>query len=386
MRLSTDRILTTHVGSLPRPDDVAALLEAKEFGEDYDARAFEARMDSAVAECVADQRAIGLDVINDGEITKTGYATYIQDRLSGFSGDSPSVLFDDLSEFPDYRRRMGQAAGARRLRRPQCTGPIALADTAPLARDIARLRSAMETEGAGAADVFMNAASPGVIAVFQDNRHYASLDDYIDALAAAMSGEYRAIAEAGFVLQLDCPDLAMGRHVTFRELDENGFVRRAERLVDAMNAALADVPAEAARMHVCWGNYEGPHHKDIELARIVEVLFRAKPQGLSFEAANPRHAHEWKVFAEIGVPEDKVLIPGVIDSTTNYVEHPDLVAERICRFADIVGRERVIAGADCGFATFAGISKIDPAIARLKLEALVAGAEVASKRLWPGAS
>ena len=382
MRTSTERILTTHVGSLPRPDDVAELLAAKEFGEDYDAADFEARMDRAVVACVADQRAIGLDVINDGEIAKTGYATYIQDRLSGFSGDSPSVLFDDLTDFPDYRRRMGQAAGARRLRRPKCTGPVALSDRAPMMRYIARLDAAMATAGAGAADVFMNAASPGVIAVFQDNEHYESDDAYIDALAAAMTAEYEAIAGAGFILQLDCPDLAMGRHVTYADLAEDDFVSRARRLVEAMNAALANVPAEAARMHVCWGNYEGPHHKDIELARIIEVLLTAKPQGLSFEAANPRHAHEWRVFAEFDLPDDKVLIPGVVDSTTNYVEHPELVAERIARFADIVGRERVIASADCGFATFAGISKIDPAIARMKLEALVEGAAIASERLW----
>jgi 5-methyltetrahydropteroyltriglutamate--homocysteine methyltransferase len=382
MRHSSERILTTHVGSLPRPDDVAELLVAKEFGEDFDADAFEGRMDRAVAACVADQRAIGIDVINDGEIAKTGYATYIQDRLSGFSGDSPSVLFDDLSEFPDYRRKMGQAAGARRLRRPRCTGPIALADREPMTRDIARLQAAVAEAGAGAADVFMNAASPGVIAVFQTNEHYDTMDAYVEALSLAMRAEYEAIAGAGFVLQLDCPDLAMGRHVTYSDLDDDDFVRRAARLVEAMNAALENVPAEAARMHVCWGNYEGPHHKDIELARIIEVLLTAKPQGLSFEAANPRHAHEWRVFAEFDLPDDKVLIPGVVDSTTNYVEHPELVAERIARFADIVGRERVIASADCGFATFAGISKIDPAIARMKLAALVEGAAIASGRLW----
>ena len=382
MRTSTERILTTHVGSLPRPDDVAELLEAKEFGEDYDADAFESRMDQAVTDCVADQRAIGLDVINDGEIAKTGYATYIQDRLSGFSGDSPSVRFDDLSEFPDYRKKMGQAAGARRLRRPKCTGAVALSDRTPMQTDIARLDAAVTKTGAGAADVFMNAASPGVIAVFQDNEHYDSDDAYIDALAAAMTEEYEAIANAGFILQLDCPDLAMGRHVTYAGLDEDAFIARARRLIEAMNVALTNVPAESTRMHVCWGNYEGPHHKDIPLARIIEVLLEAKPQGLSFEAANPRHAHEWRVFETIDLPDDKVLIPGVVDSTTNSVEHPELVAERICRFADVVGRERVIASADCGFATFAGISKIDPAIARMKLAALVEGAAIASGRLW----
>lgn len=380
MKLSTDRILTTHVGSLPRPADVTELLSKKEHGEPYDAETFEARMDEAIAACVAEQISLGIDVVNDGEISKTGYATYIQDRMSGFSGDSPSVLFADLSDFPDYRKQMGQAAGTRRLKRPRCTGPIAMTDRAPLERDIARLSGA--AKDTGAAELFMNAASPGVIAVFQINDFYADDDAYIDALAAAMKEEYDAIVEAGFVLQLDCPDLAMGRHVTYADLDDAGFVRRVERLIEALNTALSNVPADRARMHVCWGNYEGPHHLDIELSKILAVLMKAKPQGLLFEAANPRHAHEWTVFRDAALPEDKVLIPGVIDSTSNYVEHPELVAERICRFADIVGRERVIAGTDCGFATFAGIGKIDPAIARLKLEALVRGAAIASDRLW----
>lgn len=380
MKLSTDRILTTHVGSLPRPPDVAELLVKKEFGEAYDGDAFEARMDEAVADCVAEQRAVRIDIVNDGEMAKTGYATYMQDRLSGFSGDSPSVLFADLAEFPDYRKQMGQAASTRRLRRPKCTGPVTYADPAPLQRDLDRLAAA--TKGANVAEVFMNAASPGVIAVFQSNEHYPDEDAYIDALAAAMKREYDSIVAAGFVLQLDCPDLGMGRHVTYAGLDDAGFLRRAERLVEALNAALADVPADRARMHVCWGNYEGPHHMDIELHKLLPVLLKAKPQGLLFEAANPRHAHEWTVFRDIDLPEDKVLIPGVITSTSNYVDHPELVAERLCRFADIVGRERVIAGTDCGFATFAGISKIDPAIARLKLKALADGAAIASARLW----
>lgn len=383
MKLSTDRILTTHVGSLPRPSDVAQLLVKKEFGEAYDEDAFEAHMDEAVADCVAEQRALRIDIVNDGEMAKTGYATYMQDRLSGFSGDSPSVLFADLAEFPDYRKQMGQAAGTRRLRRPKCTGPVTYADPAPLQRDLDRLAAATrDAAGSGAAEVFMNAASPGVIAVFQSNEHYPDEDAYIDALAAAMKQEYDMIVEAGFVLQLDCPDLGMGRHVTYAGLDDAGFLRRAERLVEALNAALADVPADRARMHVCWGNYEGPHHMDIELHKLLPVLLKAKPQGLLFEAANPRHAHEWTVFRDIDLPEDKVLIPGVITSTSNYVDHPELVAERLCRFADIVGRDRVIAGTDCGFATFAGISKIDPAIARLKLKAMADGAAIASARLW----
>ncbi len=351
---------------------MAALLRAKEYDEDHDAAAFEARIDRAVAEIVAEQAAIGIDIVNDGEVGRTGYATYIQDRLSGFSGESPSLLFDDLSEFPDYRRRMGQAAGARRLHRPRCTGPVAVKDRAPLAREIARMTRTLEE--AGVADGFMNAASPGVIAIFQANDHYPSQDDYLAALAEAMAEEYESIARAGLTVQIDCPDLAMGRHVVYSAESDTDFVRHAERHVEVLNAALVNVPAERARMHVCWGNYEGPHHRDIALEKIFAVLMKSKPQALLFEAANPRHAHEWTVFRDRDVPERKILIPGVVDSTTNYVEHPDLVAERIGRFVDLVGRERVIAGADCGFATFAGIGKVDPAIARLKLEALVEGA------------
>ena len=365
-------IRTTHVGSLPRPDDVAALLHAKEYGEPYDADGFEARIDQAVADVVAAQRSIGIDIVNDGEVGRTGYATYIQDRLSGFSGDSPSILFDDLGDFPEYRRRMGQAAGTRRLRRPRCTGPVAVSDSAPLAREIARLTRTLDQ--AGHARGFMNAASPGVIAIFQANDHYPSQDAYLAALADAMKTEYEAIANAGLIVQIDCPDLAMGRHVVYSRDSDADFVRHAEMHVAVLNAALENVPAERARLHVCWGNYEGPHHRDIALEKIFATLMRAKPQGLLFEAANPRHAHEWTVFRDLDLPADKILIPGVIDSTTNYVEHPALVAERITRFVDLVGRERVIAGTDCGFATFAGIGKIDPAIAMLKLAALVEGA------------
>ncbi len=364
-------IRTTHVGSLPRPAGLLALLYAKEHAEDHDAGALEACIDRAVAGIVAEQTAIGIDIINDGEVGRTGYATYVQDRLSGFSGESPSLLFDDLGDFPDYRRRMAQAAGTRRLHRPRCTGPIAIRNREPLAREISRLTSALAD--AGVTDGFMNAASPGVIAIFQANDHYSNEDAYLAALAEAMSEEYEAIVRAGLVVQIDCPDLAMGRHVVYSSASDTDFVRRAEIHVAVLNAALANVPASRARMHVCWGNYEGPHHRDIALDRIFAALMKAKPQALLFEAANPRHAHEWAVFRGRVLPEDKILVPGVIDTTTNYVEHPALVAERIGRFVDLVGRERVIAGTDCGFATFAGIGKVDPAIARLKLRSLVEG-------------
>ena len=379
MRTGGERILTTHVGSLPRPDALAALLLRKEHGEDYDAGELDRLTGEAVQEAVADQRAIGLDIINDGEVGRTGYATYVQDRLSGFSGESPSLRFDDLGDFPAYRRRMGQAAGTRRLHRPRCTGPVSVRDAAPLAREIEQLTAALGKTGV--AEGFMNAASPGVIAVFQANDFYPDTDAYLAALADAMKPEYEAIVESGLILQIDCPDLAMGRHVIYNADDDATFLHRAAIQVEVLNAALENVPAERSRLHVCWGNYEGPHHRDIPLEAIFDIVLSAKPQGLLIEAANPRHAHEWTVFRDLGGWDDKVLIPGVIDSTTNYVEHRELVAERIGRFVDIAGRERVIAGTDCGFATFAGIGKVDPAIARLKLEALVEGAEIASRRL-----
>ena len=379
MRTGGERILTTHVGSLPRPDALAALLLRKEHGEDYDAGELDRLTGEAVRDAVAVQRAIGIDIVNDGEVGRTGYATYIQDRLSGFSGESPSLRFDDLGDFPAYRRQMGQAAGTRRLNRPRCTGPVALRDPAPLAREIDRLTAALGE--AGVAEGFMNAASPGVIAVFQANDFYPDADAYLGALADAMKPEYEAIVAAGLILQIDCPDLAMGRHVVYSADDDATFLRRAAIQVEVLNAALENVPADRSRLHICWGNYEGPHHRDIPLETIADAVLSTRPRGLLFEAANPRHAHEWAVFRDLGGWDDKILIPGVIDSTTNYVEHPELVAERIGRFVDIAGAERVIAGTDCGFATFAGIGKVDPAIARLKLEALVEGAEVASGRL-----
>lgn len=381
MKTSTDRILTTHVGSLPRPAKVAEFLAKKEYAEGYDREAYDRCMADAVDQVVGEQLELGMDVVNDGEMSKTGYATYIQDRLSGFSGDSPPVHFDDLSGLPDYRQRMGQEAGTqKRVKRPKCTGPIQFTDASELEKDVQRLRSALDSRGA--MEGFMNAASPGVIAVFQINDFYPSDEDYLEALAEAMKQEYQIIADAGFILQIDCPDLAMGRHVVYSNESDATFIKHASAQVEALNYALENIPAESARMHVCWGNYEGPHHRDIELKKIFNVIMKAKPAGLLFEAANPRHAHEWSVFSKGTIPEDKVLIPGVIDSTSNYVEHPSLVAERICRFADIVGRERVMAGADCGFATFAGLGKVDPTIARMKITSLVEGAEIASKKLW----
>ena len=380
MKLGTERVLTTHVGSLPRPAAVSDMLLARENGTLTDQGAFDACMRGAVKEVVRRQVEAGIDIVSDGEMSKIGYSTYVKDRLDGFSGDSPRRVPADLALYPDYVQRIAAQGETPKIRRAMCTGEIGIKDPAPLENDLANMRDALAD--AGAAEGFMNAASPGVISVFQPNRHYPSEQAYLDALAAVMKVEYEAIHGAGLVIQLDCPDLAMGRHTMYADESDDAFVAHAERQVEALNHALAEVPAEAARLHLCWGNYEGPHVCDIELDKIYDVVMKAKPQAISFEAANPRHAHEWTVFTERGVPEDKVLIPGVIDSVSNFVEHPALVAERICRFADIVGRDRVLAGADCGFATFAGFGKIDSHICYAKLRTLAEGAAIASERLW----
>ena len=380
MKHSSERILTTHVGSLPRPDDVMDFLTAKETGEPYDRAAFDSCMRRAVRDVVAEQVALGIDVVSDGEASKPGYATYIQDRLTGFSGTSPPIHFADLDGFPKYRVRMGQAAAVRRIVRARCTGPVAVRETLALEADLENFRDALDASEAE--EGFLNAASPGVIAIFQSNDYYPSHETYLAALAAAMKEEYSAVTRAGFLLQVDCPDLAMGRHVSFSEMSDAEFLKQAELNVEALNEALADVPAESVRMHICWGNYEGPHHCDIGLEKILNIIVKAKPSAISVEAANPRHAHEWAVLREMGLPHDKILIPGLIDSTSNYIEHPELVAQRIQRFADVIGRERVLAGVDCGFGTFAGIGKVDPKICQLKLKALAEGAALASERLW----
>jgi 5-methyltetrahydropteroyltriglutamate--homocysteine methyltransferase len=380
MKLSTDRILTTHVGSLPRSDAVSEVLLAKEEGRlDSEAR-FEAVVAEAVKEVVARQVKAGVDIVSDGEMGKIGYATYIKDRLTGFEGDSPRRVPGDLEKFPDYIKMMSASGQTPKIKRPRCVGPIEVKNRAPLERDLANFRAAVNA--AKPVDAFMPAASPGVISVFQPNEYYKTEDDYLERLSAVMREEYETIVKAGFVLQLDCPDLAMGRHILHKGEPDEAFVRRAEVQVEALNHALKNVPANQARLHLCWGNYEGPHICDIPLAKIIRTVLRAKPQVLSFEASNPRHAHEWTVFKEVKLPDDKVLMPGVIDSLTNFIEHPDYVAERICRFADVVGRERVLAGSDCGFGTFVGFGKVFPEFCYMKLKAMAEGAEIASKRLW----
>ena len=380
MKLSTERILTTHVGSLPRPQDVSDMLLAKENETLADQGAFDACMVSAVADVVRRQVDAGVDIVSDGEMSKSGYSTYVTERLHGFAGDSERKMPRDMEMFPAYVQRVAAMGEAPQVRRAPCVGEISIKDEEPLRKDLANMSAALDATGA--VEGFMNAASPGVIAFFQPNQYYPSEDAYLDVLCEMMRPEYEAIHAAGLVIQLDCPDLAMTRHSIHKDKSDAEFVAVAERNIEVLNASLENVPAEAARLHLCWGNYEGPHVCDIALDAIYDTVMKAKPQAISFEAANPRHAHEWSVFQERGLPEDKVLIPGVIDSVSNFVEHPALVAERICRFADIVGRERVLAGGDCGFGTFAGFGRVDSEIVYAKLGALAEGAAIASDRLW----
>ena len=383
MKTSEQRILTTHVGSLPRTEAVVRLLDAREVRAGYDAAEFDRTVRQAVLDVVKRQTEIGIDVVSDGETSKISYATYVHDRLSGFSEEGmpgPPKPHLDVAPFPEFRKKMAQFTGAQRFKRVVCVGPIKVQNREALKRDLDNMRASVDV--AKPVEAFLNAASPGVVASFLPNRYYPSHEAYIEAIGEAMQEEYAAITGAGFLLQIDCPDLAMSRHTGFQDLSEAEFLKRAAFHIDVLNHALAKVPANMVRMHVCWGNYEGPHTHDIDFRKIVEIVLGAKVQGLVLEAANPRHAHEWAVWQDIKLPEDQVLIPGVIDTSTNYVEHPSLVAERIIRFADVVGRERVIAGTDCGFGTAAGSGKLDPEIAFLKLGALVAGAKEASARLW----
>jgi len=380
MKLSTNRILTTHVGSLPRSQAVVDLLFKREHGESYDPVEFNRVMADAVSETVRRQVETGIDIVSDGETSKTGYATYIKDRLSGFSGDNPRQIALDLQPYPEFRSRMAVFAGKQGFKRQSCTGPVAYIGHGDLQKDIFRMQAAIAAHPA--VEGFLNAASPGVVSAFQPDAWYKTHAAYVEAIGEAMQTEYEAIVNAGFILQLDCPDLAMARHTGFQDLTEAAFLKRAEHQVEVMNHALRNIPAESLRMHVCWGNYEGPHDHDISLTKILDIILKAKPAAIQFEASNPRHAHEWVYWKDAGIPEDKILIPGLLTSTSNYVEHRELVSQRIRQFANIVGRERVIAGTDCGFGTFAGIGKMDAEISFKKLQALVDGACLASKELW----
>jgi 5-methyltetrahydropteroyltriglutamate--homocysteine methyltransferase len=380
MKTSQDRILTTHVGSLPRPPELRQMLVRKDQGEPYDKETLDRLARQAVVDIVRRQVAVGVDIVNDGEMSKPGYSTYIADRLTGFAGHEPAKPRLDTRDHPNFLAAYERMTGSNVARRAVCVGPIAWRDREPLAQDLANLRAALDQ--VSAVEGFMTAASPGLVPVFQNNSYYPSHEAYVEAIAAVMQEEYEAIANAGFVLQLDCPDLAMAHHTSFQDLNETDFLKRAAFHVEVLNHALRNVPADRARIHICWGNYEGPHDHDIPFAKVAPILVKSKPQALVVEAANPRHAHEWTVWQDTKLADDKILIPGVLDTSTNYVEHPELVAERICRFADIVGRERVIAGTDCGFGTFAGYGKLDPDISFKKLAAMSEGAAIASKRLW----
>ncbi len=368
------KILTTHVGSLPRSQAVVDLIFARERGEPIDEPAFDAVMASAVDEVVRRQVAAGVDIVSDGEMSKISYATYIKDRFTGFDGDSPRRPPADLLDYPGFLTRLAAGGGTPSYRRPCCIGPIAVKTMEPLRKDIAHVKAAAQKHGAK--QVFMNAASPGVVALFQPNQHYPDDDAYLEALALALRHEYHAIVDAGLTLQLDSPDLGLGRHMMFKELDEAAYLKRIAQHIEALNFALAAIPADKVRMHVCWGNYEGPHHRDVPLATILPTVLTAKPGALLFETANPRHGHEWETIAQMRhlIADDKILIPGVIDSTTNFIEHPRLVAQRLERFIAIVGPERVIAGSDCGFGTFAGFGAVDADIVYAKLAALAEGA------------
>ena len=376
-----ERILTTHVGSLPRGPELTELLFAAERGDTVDSARFEAVVMNAVEAAVRRQVTSGIDIVSDGEMSKISYATYIKDRISGFDGDSPRRAPADLEAFPSFLERQAKGGGTPSYRRPRCIGDIRPITLAPLESDIRRFAAARASHGNPAG--FMNAASPGVISLFQPNDYYPDDDAYLEALAEAMRPEYEAIVSAGLVLQLDSPDLGLGRHMMFKDRDDADYLRAIGRHVEVLNHALRNVPADRCRMHVCWGNYEGPHHCDIEMSVILPTLLKAKPAGLLFETANPRHQHDWEAFEEMlpHLPADKILIPGVIDSTTNFIEHPRVVAERVERFVRLVGPERVIAGTDCGFSTFAGFGAVDPEIVWAKLEALADGTAIASDRV-----
>jgi 5-methyltetrahydropteroyltriglutamate--homocysteine methyltransferase len=390
MHRSTQRFLTTHTGSLPRPDDLVRAMYAREEGVPVDAQALERRVASAVAEVVTKQVEAGIDIVDDGEMSKPSYATYVKDRLSGFGGSGNTFVYQDLVGFPNLARRVFGDPGRSRRKTPACDAPIGIRDADAARRDVAHLQSALSAVASQdpsgdrhcVEDAFLTAASPGVVSLFFRNEHYGSDEAYLAAIADAMRHEYETIANAGLVLQIDCPDLGMGRHIQYAELPLAEFRRKAELHVEALNDALRNIPAEQLRMHLCWGNYEGPHHCDVPLADVIDIVFRAKPSAIVIEAANPRHAHEWQLFETVKLPDGKLLVPGVIESKSNFVEHPELVAQRIGRYAKLVGRENVIAGSDCGYGTWVGQAAVDPDVVWAKMAAMAEGARIASSRFF----
>jgi len=382
MKKSTDRILTTHVGSLPRPDHLVELMFARADGQEVD----EARLDRAIRdsvdEVVAHQKEVGIDVVSDGEMSKPSYATYVTERLTGFGGESNLPKLSDILEFPNVSSGYFNDPGVRHLNknRPTCNGPVASRGTAGAEADIAHFRHALAKSPPQ--EAFMNAASPGVVSMFLGNQFYPTEEEFLWKVAEAMIQEYRAIVVAGLLLQLDCPDLAMTRHREFKDRPVEDFRAYARKHIEVLNAALEGIPTDRVRVHICWGNYPGPHHHDVDLRDIIDLILTVNADGLLFEAANSRHAHEWKEWKNVEIPDNKILIPGVIESMSNRIEHPELVAERIVRLAEIVGRDRVIAGSDCGFGTFVGVALVEPEIAWAKMASLAEGARLASEQLW----
>jgi len=377
---STERFLTTHTGSLPRPDDLVLSMYAKEEGAPVDGAGLAARVRSAVAEVVRRQIDAGIDIVNDGEMSKPSYATYIKDRLDGFGGSGNTFVYQDLAQFPKLTQRVFGDPGRSRRKTPACNAPIKVRDADAARIDVENLKAALA--GPKAKHAFMSAASPGLVSLFFRNDYYPSQEAYLFAIAEAMRQEYETVAGAGFVLQIDCPDLAMGRHIQYAALSLAEFRKRAGMHVEALNYALSKIAPEKLRMHLCWGNYEGPHHCDVPLADIMDIVVLARPDAISFEAANPRHGHEWTLFERFRLPAGKVLIPGVIESKSNFIEHPELVAQRLGRYAKLVGRENVIAGSDCGYGTWVGQAAVDPDVVWAKMAAMAEGARIASKQFW----
>jgi 5-methyltetrahydropteroyltriglutamate--homocysteine methyltransferase len=370
------KILTTHVGSLPRSKTLSEFLFAKDKGESFNLNEFDEVVSQNVHEIVKKQLDIGIDFISDGEMSKISYATYVKERINGFSGESERRAPADLDAFPEYKEKIAKSGGTPTYTRPCCTGELSLKKNSDLLKDINNFTSALKSNNHK--NGFMNSASPGVINVFLPNKYYKNDDEYLEKLSSIMSDEYEKITSKNLYLQIDCPDLALARHMNFKDMDEKSFLHRAEKQIEALNASLAAVPQDQIRIHICWGNYEGPHTFDVGLEKILPIVLKAKTKYLLIESSNPRHAHEWKVFENIKLPKDKVIVPGVIDSTSNFVEHPEVVSDRLRQFASVVPKDQIMAGTDCGFSTFAGFGKVDEKICYEKLVSLVKGAKIAS--------
>lgn len=370
------KILTTHVGSLPRSKTLSEFLFAKDKGESFNLNEFDEVVSQNVHEIVKKQLDIGIDFISDGEMSKISYATYVKERINGFSGESERRAPADLDAFPEYKEKIAKSGGTPTYTRPCCTGELSLKKNSDLLKDINNFTSALKSNNHK--NGFMNSASPGVINVFLPNKYYKNDDEYLEKLSSIMSDEYEKITSKNLYLQIDCPDLALARHMNFKDMDEKSFLHRAEKQIEALNASLAAVPQDQIRIHICWGNYEGPHTFDVGLEKILPIVLKAKTKYLLIESSNPRHAHEWKVFENIKLPKDKVIVPGVIDSTSNFVEHPEVVSDRLRQFASVVPKDQIMAGTDCGFSTFAGFGKVDEKICYEKLDSLVKGAKIAS--------